>query len=470
MDEECIAYLERRNTELALIAEMTQMVSATLDPAEIEGMVLDTALQLTGARQCVLWVPLEGAAGWRRLVGTGVGEYRTESGDPQSDLLVWHILQEGRAVAGRDLPEVAERPELVSSLGLPLGNKGEFLALLTVAGLPFPEHSDDYLETLSLMAAPAALALRNARRYTELQRRERELDVRQRIMQTILRTLDLDERLTIALEETIRLLEAEIGGIYLAEGQRLLLRVHRGFSDEYLAYVGDLALADTSWASQATLHREHLREKTPPSAEVRRTFTEADKRAGVQAWVSVPLQVEEHLIGALVLASHRYDAFTADQVRALSALADQVAMAVQDAHLYTQARQRLARLTTLREIDRAIISHLELEEIIGVVLERVRPHLGVDAVGLSLIDWEKKCTTLAHFRFPDGTKIGADAFSLSDNLLEWLGRRQEPVLIYDLARDPRVANERGSSAATAWSPTWASLWWCRRRPSACSTS
>ena len=323
-----------------------------------------------------------------------------------------------------------------SWLGVPMKVGELVVGVISVQAYRPEAYDEGHQALLSTIAAQAGMAVQNARLFEETRQHLAELEARQRVMAATLQTLDLDECLSIAVAETMQLVEAEMGGIYLVERDRLILRVHRGLPDDLLASVRDLPLAETTWASETTVRRERLSEQGGQ-------MDEAYKRAGVQGWVATPLKVEDRLVGVFWLASHRYEAFSDAAVGALRALADQVAVAVENARLYTQAQQRLARLTTLREIDRAIAAQLSLEDVIGVVLEQVHPHIvGVDAVGFSLIDWEAKRTLLAFLHLPDGAYIEGEAFELSESLLEWLAVRREPVLIYDLLADPRVQNHR----------------------------
>lgn len=298
-----------------------------------------------------------------------------------------------------------------------------------------------------------------ARLFGETRRRALELEARQRVTQAVLRAIDLEERLRIALREIIALvggpesqgagegsgdsplhsstlapLHSVRGAIYLVEEERLVLRVQQGFSEGFLARARDLPLEACPWAQTQTVVNAPWEGSDP--------LTQALQREAVMAWTSQPLRVEERLVGVLLLADRRTAALEPDTLRALNALAEQVAVALHNARLYTQSRERLARLTTLREIDRAIAAQLSLEDVISVVLDRVHPHIPVDAVGLSLMDWEKKRTVLGHLRLPGGEDIRGEAFTLSDSLLEWLAVRREPVMIYDLLGDPRVRGHR----------------------------
>ncbi|MBU4143135.1 GAF domain-containing protein [Patescibacteria group bacterium] len=270
----------------------------------------------------------------------------------------------------------------------------------------------------------------------ETRRHVAELQSHQRVITATLQTLDLDKRLSICLAETMQLVKAEMGAIYLVERDRLILRDSRGLPDDLLASVRDMPLAEMPWGSEITVRRERLSER---GGQV----DEYGKRAGVQSWATMPLKVEGHVIGTLMLASHRYQAFFADEVRALSTIAELVAVTIENARLYTETRQRLARLATLREIDRAIAADLSLEDVIKVVLKQVHPHIvGVDAVGFSLIDWEKKQTNLALLHLEGDVYIQGEAFVLSENLLKDLFVDHKQVIIYDLQADPRVQNHQ----------------------------
>jgi PAS domain S-box-containing protein len=263
-----------------------------------------------------------------------------------------------------------------------------------------------------------------------------ELEVRQRLIESILQTLDLDKRLSTALFEIMKLIEAEMGCIYLVERDRLILRIHQGLPDDLLASLRDLPLAKTTWSRETAVHHERLSEQGGQMEEI-------FKAAGLQSWVAFPLKVEDRLIGTLFLSSRRYEAFSADGMRALSALAELVAVGVENARLYTETQQRLVRLTTLREIDRAIAAQLSLKDIMGVILKQVPFHIvGVDAVGFSLIDWEKKNTHVAILHLQDGVCIEDEAFRLSESLMGDMVKHRRPVLVYDLQIDPRIQNFR----------------------------
>ncbi len=290
-------------------------------------------------------------------------------------------------------------------------------------------------EIVALGEAFNAMAEGLAQAHGQIERQLAELTARQRVTESILRFPNLTKRMSIALQEILTLLGPTIkGAIYLVERGRLVLKIEKGFSPTFLALGRDVPLDACPWVGAPT--------ETCLPWEGTDPITEALRREGVMAWSSMPLVAEEKLVGILLLADSRATLMGEEASRTLRAMVDQVAVALHHARLYTESRERLARLITLREIDQAIAAQLSLEEVIKVVLGRVHLHMETDAVGMSLIDWEKKRTLFANLRLPGGVDIQDEAFTLSESLLEVLGVRLEPVIIYDLLGDPRVINHQ----------------------------
>ncbi len=268
-----------------------------------------------------------------------------------------------------------------------------------------------------------------------LDQRMRELSAHKRIVDATQRTFDLDKRLEIGLREFMNLTGAEKGGVSLVEGDRLVMQKQFGFSEAYKAWVDDLAVEDIPSSVEITVGWHDL---SDPSSRL----AAALKKEGVESWVTVPLRSERGFLGMVILASDQRQIFPREQVDTVSILTVSLALMLEHARLYRTAQERLARLTTLREIDHAISANLSLEGVIAVVLQKVSPHIRVDAVGISLIDWEQKRTILARLHLPGDLDMEGEAFRLSDSLLDQLAVEKKTVIIYDIKSDPRVQNQR----------------------------
>jgi two-component system NtrC family sensor kinase len=81
-----------------------------------------------------------------------------------------------------------------------------------------------------------------------------------------------------------------------------------------------------------------------PGLELAREVRARLAAVGVGALVGVPLLTHERIIGALALADRTGREFTADELQALQAFADQAALAFENARLYASANDSLTRL------------------------------------------------------------------------------------------------------------------------------
>ncbi|RLE39405.1 hypothetical protein DRJ12_00485, partial [Candidatus Acetothermia bacterium] len=330
---------------------------------------------------------------------------------------------------------------------VPLRLQGKIIGTLSMSA---PALAEEFIPTVENLARHISNALqlvheRRLREETEraLFEEQRRLTAQARITSTLLQTLDLEQRLAIILEEAMSLLRVEMGGIYLAKGEEMELRSWRGIPDELRVQLRTLPVRiiplPPGMDAPLVIHERLSDQGSIPGFM---------KQAGIQALASVPLAVRKEsgpgrkCVGALILASHRYDALEEGDVRSLQRIGEQLALAVDHSIQFDHAVQRLVRLQVLRAIDHAIIDRLSIHDILETVIKHVPAELGADAVAISLFDEEKKHLRVWSLRLPNGTIVDKGAFTIADSLLHWFVERRSPVIIHDLAQDPRVQMHR----------------------------
>jgi PAS domain S-box-containing protein len=67
----------------------------------------------------------------------------------------------------------------------------------------------------------------------------------------------------------------------------------------------------------------------------------------IHSWMGIPLLVHDKVIGMITIDSRRYNYFTPEHLHIASALADQVAIAIENAHLFRQAQYEKTFFETL---------------------------------------------------------------------------------------------------------------------------
>ena len=102
--------------------------------------------------------------------------------------------------------------------------------------------------------------------------------------------------------------------------------------------------------------------------------------------LAIPLRIGERALGVLDLQSDQRNAFSADDVLLAESLAEAIALALENAGLYREARQSAAELSALYTITRMASRSLVLENVLSRALSSVLLLLGFDAGLVALTD------------------------------------------------------------------------------------
>jgi len=104
--------------------------------------------------------------------------------------------------------------------------------------------------------------------------------------------------------------------------------------------------------------------------------------------ICVPLLAREQLVGVLTLVHTTVDAFSAQQVDLMQAIADQAGIAVLNARLYTESQRQARVMTALAEGAAAMNASLRMDDVYQRVLIQAMQALQVETVALGLIEGE----------------------------------------------------------------------------------
>lgn len=165
---------------------------------------------------------------------------------------------------------------------------------------------------------------------------------------------DLDAILNIALNRMLNIMNGTVGGILLLDEQTKTLsyRVHKGLSTEYVAgmrmRLGEGIAGRVAESGKAVLLPDI-------STDPRTAHPDLVSKEGLKAFVSVPLQAKDKVLGVINVASHIPHRFTPSDLYLLHSIGDQLGVAIEQSRLYERlqkARERfrqLARQTLLAE-------------------------------------------------------------------------------------------------------------------------
>ncbi len=329
---------KRQNAEgLRLVM---QRLSASLSISETLEAILETAVHLLGANACAVFERVR-----------NVLEVRASYG----------VEDEGVLERGLDLllesTRVAQVIAAADLLAAPLMARGEVYGAL---GLYFSQtrtFSPDELETLSAFAAQAGVALGNARAFAD----ENALLEMARVTSS---TLELEEVLARVCSEALETLDLErsfIGFFDLLDTENQRAEIGKlyaqGFQDGLEGFIKPFVISDEAFVKLIfDLEPIVINEAQDESLE-----REGPTLLGAQAFVVAPIQVQGQVLGILYADSTRTSEITARESRLAAAIAQQAALAIQNARLYERIQAQQQQYSLLAEGATDLIISTDLE-------------------------------------------------------------------------------------------------------------
>ena len=225
-------HLTVRPAHLRQIADLARSVQSALDLEAVLSRVTAAVTALRPDLLCIIRL-VDPPAGGYRLVATGgagaegnaplvrFGEGLTGVvAQTRRPLFVEDTLVDARAISRA---WYAARGFAVY-YGVPIDAADELLGVLNVnfprGDPPTPEER----EIIDLFASHAAVAIRNARLLEAVRQERRRLEVLSEVSARVASVHDTDEVLDLIVNEAVRLLAADAGGLRLLEGNDLVLR------------------------------------------------------------------------------------------------------------------------------------------------------------------------------------------------------------------------------------------------------
>ena len=289
-------------------------------------------------------------------------------------------------------------------------------------------------EQFNLMAAQLKESYANLEQRVE--DRTRELAGLNALAATVSQSLHLADIMDKALEETLRLMGTEAGGIYLLDKETGLLTIaaQRGFSPKFISDVDNLRLGE-GFSGLVAQSGEPLVVRDV-SEDPRLTRLVA-KTEGLRSLVSVPLRSKGEILGTLFSLTRGVREFSDEEVQLLVSIGNQIGVAVENARLYQDTKTRLTQLTALQETTEAVASTLKLDRLLKLIVERATALLHAEGGILNLVDWENNVDEAVAACGITESATGS-RFPLEGGLSGWVALHHQPVIVNNLHEDVRV--------------------------------
>ena len=271
--------------------------------------------------------------------------------------------------------------ELAASwLGVPLLVGQQVLGVMAIQSYTgsrlYDEHDRDLLMAI---ANQAAIALQNARLFERTQQNTRELTALNELGQAVTQQIEIDQVLEVTLQHLQQLLpvDAFFAALYDRESNTLssplIYDEGKRFSEPSFPVNADSSTGQVILTGEPILERLTA-DDLAATTEVVGALGNVNRASASRLYV--PLRIGLQTIGTLSIQSYQVSAYNRDTVQLVSSVANQVAIAIQNARLFEQTQRAARREQTLREITSRVRSSTDPDAIARTAIRELGLALG----------------------------------------------------------------------------------------------
>jgi GAF domain-containing protein/CheY-like chemotaxis protein/HAMP domain-containing protein len=288
-----------------------------------------------------------------------------------------------------------------SLIGVPLLRDDEVIGCIAIYRQEVQPFTDKQIEVVQNFAAQAVIAIENARLLSELRESLEQQTATSEVLKVISSSPgDLEPVFATMLENAVRICDAKFGNIYRWEGGvGSLVAAHNtpaAFADarRRSPFGGGTAGIIGRMVSAKTAI--HIADLTTDQAYIERSnpaTVAAVELGGVRTIMAVPMLKENELVGSFTLYRQEVRPFTDKQIALVTSFAAQAVIAIENARLLSELRQRtdelgrsVGELRALGEVSQAVNSTLDLETVLSTIVAKAVQLSNTDAGTIYVFD------------------------------------------------------------------------------------
>jgi len=256
-------------------------------------------------------------------------------------------------------------------------------------------------------------------------------------------TLDLDELLDVILNLSAQIMEAQVSSLLLLDKMRKKLVLHVSPSEKPSKKKRLEIKMGEGIAGWVADHKKPV--ISNQVKEDPRYCPELEEQIGfsIDSLICVPLLRRGKLIG-VVTASNKMNEkkFDQEDLDIFSSLADQIAIALDNSYLFSQAKKKTLETETLLEVEKSLSSSLNLNELLDLILDSLLKVVKYDAVAIFLIDQKKQEIDHIKARGFDPALEPDLQLKIGQGLAGWAAKTEKSLIVPEVKHDPRYIEAR----------------------------
>ena len=282
---------------------------------------------------------------------------------PDRGSIIGRVALEGRAI---HIPDVLADPEYYATgyqkifgyrtnLGVPLMREGTTIGVFSLTRDKVNPFSEKQIELATTFADQALIAIENVRLFEAEQQRSRELPKsleQQTATSEVLRVIssspgDLQPVFEAMLENAVRICDAKFGNIHRRDGETLHLMATHNTPPAFAEYrrrslwrPNPITAVGRTIATKTVVHIADIAAEEVYTEQREPNYVAAIELGGVRTFLAVPMLKENELIGVFTVYRQEVRPFTDKQIEVVKNFAAQAVIAIENARLLNELRQR----------------------------------------------------------------------------------------------------------------------------------
>ncbi|MEM7115638.1 MAG: GAF domain-containing protein [Chloroflexota bacterium] len=284
------------------------------------------------------------------------------------------------------------------------------------------------------LANQAAVAIEQARLFSQAQRRVDELSAFHEIVLHLNTPLELRAVLDTITDSALKLTNADNVHIYMYDeitsqfsfGSALWRDGRRERATKKLRSKGITATV-VQQASPVVIN----------DARTHRLFqSKQAKRWGINAIAGFPLKHGREVVGAFTITYLSAHTFTDDELLLLNLLADQAAVAIKNAGLYAQTERRLLAMSALVDMAKQVTGNLKLDSVLETTVGVLKDLLDARASTITMLSDDGTNLIIAKAAGVKADFVGAARMKIGEGISGEVVRTGEPLYVDDTHSQP----------------------------------
>jgi len=270
----------------------------------------------------------------------------------------------------------------------------------------------------------------------DLRTRQEQLGALVRAGQVVMAGLDLQTVLTRLIGEASRISGAPHVAVLLRDGDSRTIRLAAQVGD---AYPPGHELELGQGSSGLVAERGEPIYVPDVVDDPRNTIPDRDRAAGIVAYLGMPIKAAGTVLGVLVFKTITPRAFDPDELAILTSFAQQAAIAIENARLYSALEDRVKRLDTLTGLNRLISDSLDVDRILKQIADAAAALMEAGLVIVWTADEGRQ--VIEARASSDDTLLGAHprpTKRFGEGVIGWVAQNRRPLSVPDLAADQRA--------------------------------